>query len=268
MSRTLLATADAVLPVSALSGALTGADASTVDLLTGQASLEALLASGSKYSGAVVACGSGKASLAPAFLGGVAKLLQPGARATVQLGGGASTGDAKSALLLSGFVDCQDSGAAAVAGSVPSYGVGAKSALKKPAAAAAAAPAAPAVNGGAWKVDLAGGDEDEELVDEEELLTEEDRARPAPVAAADDCEVGAAGRKACKDCTCGRAEAEAAGVKVTLTDEMIQNPGVGSCGNCSLGDAFRCAGCPYRGLPSFQPGKPLTLPADFLVADA
>lgn len=52
--------------------------------------------------------------------------------------------------------------------------------------------------------------------------------------AADDCEVGATGRKACKDCTCGRAEAEAAGVKVQLTDDMIQNPGVGSsCGNVS-----------------------------------
>lgn len=52
----------------------------------------------------------------------------------------------------------------------------------------------------------------------------------ACTAAMDDCEVGASGRKACKNCTCGRADAEAKPVK--LTQEMLDNP-VSSCGNVS-----------------------------------
>lgn len=39
----------------------------------------------------------------------------------------------------------------------------------------------------------------------------------------DDCEVGA-GKKACKNCTCGRADAEAAVQKVDLSQDMLENP--------------------------------------------
>ena len=91
-------------------------------------------------------------------------------------------------------------------------------------------------------------------------------------------------RRACKDCTCGlaqkleaedaakraRAEAQlkkdaatATAVKLSaddLAEVDFTVPGkVGSCGNCSLGDAFRCDGCPYIGLPPFKPGEEVML---------
>ncbi len=88
------------------------------------------------------------------------------------------------------------------------------------------------------------------------------------VAQADDCEMGASGRKACTNCTCGRADAEERGEPVRLTQAMLDNPAVGGCGSCALGDAFRCGGCPYRGLPAFEAGKKIQLPSGFLVADA
>jgi hypothetical protein len=84
-------------------------------------------------------------------------------------------------------------------------------------------------------------------------------------------------RRACKDCTCGlaeRLEAEDAAKRaaadkalqsvklaaddLTEVDFTVQGK-VGSCGNCALGDAFRCDGCPYIGLPPFKPGEEVRL---------
>jgi hypothetical protein len=48
----------------------------------------------------------------------------------------------------------------------------------------------------------------------------------------DDCEVGKSGKKACKNCTCGRAEMESS-VTISLTDEQIDNF-KSACGNVSL----------------------------------
>jgi len=112
------------------------------------------------------------------------------------------------------------------------------------------------------------------VIDAESLLTSEDRARPIPT-----CEpINAAAprqKKACKGCSCGLAELEEEErktAKVVLLDGS-QNGGArevdqaekerliqaakatpkatSSCGSCFLGDAFRCASCPYLGAFSF-----------------
>lgn len=84
-------------------------------------------------------------------------------------------------------------------------------------------------------------------------------------------------RRACKDCTCGLAqklEEEDAerrnnadrllgSMKLDRNDlaevDFTVQGKVGSCGNCALGDAFRCDGCPYIGLPAFKPGEEVRL---------
>ncbi|XP_044472918.1 anamorsin homolog [Mangifera indica] len=107
-------------------------------------------------------------------------------------------------------------------------------------------------------------DDDSDLIDEDSLLTEEDLEKPQlpPVG---DCEVGST-RKACKNCTCGRAEAEEKVEKLGLTMDQLENP-QSACGNCGLGDAFRCSTCPYKGLPPFKLGEKVSLSSNFLAAD-
>ncbi|RDW61055.1 putative Fe-S cluster assembly protein dre2 [Coleophoma cylindrospora] len=119
-------------------------------------------------------------------------------------------------------------------------------------------------------------DDDDELIDEDTLLTEEDLRRPVNIPPECAPRVGKR-RRACKDCTCGLAEKIAAedAAKRADADAQLQTlklgaddlaevdftvqGKVGSCGNCSLGDAFRCDGCPYIGMPAFEPGQEVRL---------
>jgi len=185
--------------------------------------------------------------------------------------------DLSDQLLLSGFVGTKVTKSgdfAEISSSKPDYEVGAsqKLNLKRPAPSHAQNGNGHGVSAqDAKNIWSAAKVEDQELIDEDSLLDDDDKA-VKPKTKPDDCEIGKGGqKKACKNCSCGRAELEQDGKEVPkpkLTKEMLENPGVGSsCGSCSLGDAFRCAGCPYRGLPAFKVGERIALPENFMEDD-
>lgn len=99
-----------------------------------------------------------------------------------------------------------------------------------------------------WK--MAVDDDDNDMIDENELLND----GIVPKAPVSDCGTSdAPGKKrACANCSCGLAELEA--LEGSNSENVASNSKSG-CGNCSKGDAFRCAGCPFLGKPAFQPGQ-------------
>ncbi|XP_057379891.1 anamorsin homolog [Daphnia carinata] len=104
-----------------------------------------------------------------------------------------------------------------------------------------------------WSLSDALVDDQVELINEDDLLDENDLKKP-------DAETlrvcGTTGkRKACKDCSCGLAEELEAGQPVKPATKSATS----SCGSCYLGDAFRCASCPYLGMPAFKPGEKIQL---------
>lgn len=64
--------------------------------------------------------------------------------------------------------------------------------------------------------------------------------------------------KPCANCSCGLREIYEASQEKEAAEAKAQ-PAESSCGKCYLGDAFRCAACPFRGQPAFEPGDKLKL---------
>ncbi|CCF59454.1 hypothetical protein KAFR_0H00450 [Kazachstania africana CBS 2517] len=113
---------------------------------------------------------------------------------------------------------------------------------------------------------------DDESIDEDELLDGEDIKNITMITCG---KSKTKKKKACKDCSCGIKEEEEEEIdairsrqaqvikftedELTEIDFTIEGKKVGGCGSCSLGDAFRCTGCPYLGLPAFKPGETINL---------
>ncbi|KAK6886496.1 Fe-S cluster assembly protein DRE2 [Candida tropicalis] len=140
--------------------------------------------------------------------------------------------------------------------------------------------------------DYDGSSDGEDLINENDLIAESNKYK---IIVPKKCELpnGKKRKKACKDCTCGLKELEEEEIKSqgklqdTVLANMAQSATIeaikieermkknkikfteedlseidftvagktGGCGSCSLGDAFRCDGCPFLGLPPFKPGE-------------
>ncbi|KAM6176337.1 anamorsin isoform 1-T4 [Erethizon dorsatum] len=146
-----------------------------------------------------------------------------------------------------------------ITGKKPNFEVGSFSQLKLSITKKPSPPVKPAVDPAAAKLwTLSANDMEDEsmdLIDSDELLDPEDLKKPDPASLrAASCEEGKK-RKACKNCTCGLAEE----LEKEKSEAQKSSQPKSACGNCYLGDAFRCASCPYLGMPAFKPGEQVLL---------
>jgi len=183
----------------------------------------------------------------PSDLDSILRLLRPGGYFVVKVP--ASLDGITRSLTFAGFTDVSTSnsgsGFVQTTGRRPPWNAGASAPLKmktKVTAAAETKSSKPSV----WSLaasDL--NDDDLDLVDQDALLAQEKfKVEPKKVF---DCGDGTKKRKACKNCSCGLAEEQATANAVIKSSTVVS-----ACGNCGLGDAFRCSTCPYLGQPAFQ----------------
>ena len=100
-------------------------------------------------------------------------------------------------------------------------------------------------------------DDDADMIDEDGLLEDDVLAPPPAMNAQSGKEDDCAGRKPCDNCSCGRAEVYAAeqAAAGAAAEPKKQQVASSACGKCNLGDAFRCASCPFLGKPAFKAGE-------------
>lgn len=185
------------------------------------------------------------------------KTLKPGSQLQVSLSAEDTFEAVKMRMIIAGFIDIEKLSDKLASGRLPNYQLGAAVRLdSKP-------KAAPIDTASAWGAALA-SDTDVARVDEAALLERDG----VPDGGADCAPSSAGKRKPCKDCSCGLAEvyAKEEGEQANSTAVPVENK-KSSCGSCSLGDAFRCASCPYLGLPPFKPGEKVALSASLMTSD-
>lgn len=86
----------------------------------------------------------------------------------------------------------------------------------------------------------------DKLLKDNEILDESDMKKPSEP---EKTEKTAKPKKPCANCTCGLAD------ELNKQEATAAAANKSSCGSCHLGDAFRCASCPHRGMPAFKPGE-------------
>jgi hypothetical protein len=205
---------------------------------------------------------SSSSELSPKTLNAFFDALHPGGRLGIFVLGSPSSSAIQSevskALTLEGFEDVyvdattvSGTDATVISGRKPRWERGIKFSLEKKKTKKGESSSVSAL---AWE-----DDDQDEVIDEDALLTEKDKAKPT----AEDGVGCPPTRKPCKDCTCGRKEEEemkenatpgttSSVVKMDLENDPNDETFKSACGNCALGDAFRCAGCPYLGQPAFK----------------
>ncbi|XP_006863621.1 PREDICTED: anamorsin [Chrysochloris asiatica] len=145
-----------------------------------------------------------------------------------------------------------------IMGKKPNFEVGSSSQLKLSNAkkSPSGKPAVDPATARLWTLSANDMDDDSmDLIDSDELLDPEDLKKPDPASLrAASCGEGNK-KKACKNCTCGLAEE----LEKEKSKEQKNCQPKSACGNCYLGDAFRCASCPYLGMPAFKPGEKVLL---------